>query len=42
MIDEIAKSEGISKRKLKKRVERFSVVIVKNSKRDIKPLAIGE
>ena len=42
MIDEIAKSEGISKRKLKKRVERGSVVIVKNSKRDIKPLAIGE
>ncbi len=39
---EIAKKEGISEEKLKRRVENGSVVILKNSERDIEPIAIGE
>ncbi len=42
MLKEIAKKEGISEEKLKRRVDKGSVVIVKNSERDIPPLAIGE
>jgi phosphomethylpyrimidine synthase len=42
MLKEIAKKEGIPEEKLKRRVDRGSVVIVKNSGRDVAPLAIGE
>ncbi len=41
-MEEIAEIEGIPKEKLEKRVERGSVVLVKNSGRDIRPLSIGE
>jgi phosphomethylpyrimidine synthase len=41
MLDEIAKREGIPKEKLERRVKSGSVVIVKNAKREISPLAIG-
>ncbi|HDH40889.1 MAG TPA: phosphomethylpyrimidine synthase ThiC [Candidatus Altiarchaeales archaeon] len=42
MLKEIAKKEGISEEKLRRRIDKGSVVIVKNSERDIPPLAIGE
>ncbi|RLI95108.1 MAG: phosphomethylpyrimidine synthase [Candidatus Altiarchaeales archaeon] len=42
MISEIAKREGINKDKLEARVKRGSVVIVKNARRHIEPIAIGE
>ena len=42
MLREIAKKEGISEEKLKRRIDNGSIVIVKNSEREIKPLAIGQ
>jgi len=42
MLSEIATKEGIPEEKLNRRVKNGSVVIVKNSVRDIEPLAIGE
>jgi phosphomethylpyrimidine synthase len=42
MLKEIAKGEGVSEEWLQRRVDRGSVVVVKNSGREIKPLAIGE
>ncbi|MBU4267168.1 MAG: phosphomethylpyrimidine synthase ThiC [Candidatus Altiarchaeales archaeon] len=39
---EIAEREGISEEKLKRRVKSGSVVITKNSERNIEPIAIGE
>jgi len=42
MMKEIAKKEGISEEKIERRVKNGSIVIVKNSERDIEPLAIGE
>ncbi len=42
MFSEIAEQEGVDENKLKKRVERGSVVLLRNSGRDIQPLAIGE
>ncbi|ODS42062.1 MAG: phosphomethylpyrimidine synthase [Candidatus Altiarchaeales archaeon IMC4] len=41
MFEELAKREGIGKEKLKRGVKNGSIVIVKNSARDIKPIAIG-
>jgi len=41
MLEEIAKKEGISMEKLERNVRNGSVVIVKNAKREIPPLAIG-
>lgn len=41
MLERIAKKEGISKEKLERRVKNGSVVIVKNVKREISPIAIG-
>jgi len=42
MMKEIAKKEGISEEKLERRVSSGSVVITKNSERNIEPIAIGE
>jgi phosphomethylpyrimidine synthase len=42
MLEEIAKKEGIPEERLRRRVDRGSVVIVKNSEREIDPIAIGE
>jgi phosphomethylpyrimidine synthase len=42
MLKEIARKEGVSPEKLQKRIDRGSVVVVKNSERDIVPVAIGE
>ncbi len=42
MLKEIARKEGISEEKLKRRVDGGSVVVVKNSERDVDPLVIGE
>lgn len=42
MLKEIAKKEGVSEERLRRRVDRGSVVVVRNSERDIPPLAIGE
>ena len=42
MFTEVAGREGVDGNKLKKRVERGSVVLLKNSVRDIEPLAVGE
>ncbi|OYT26766.1 MAG: phosphomethylpyrimidine synthase [Candidatus Altiarchaeales archaeon ex4484_96] len=41
MFSELARSEGLSEEKLKRRVREGWIVLVKNAKRDIKPLAIG-
>lgn len=42
MLSEVAKQEGVSEEKLRKRVDRGSVVVVRNFGREIRPLAIGE
>ncbi len=42
MLMNIAKKEGIREQKLEKRIKDGSVVLVKNSNRNIEPLAIGE
>ncbi len=42
MFKKIAKSEGVSEERLKRSVKRGSTVIVKNPKRNIMPLAIGD
>ncbi len=42
MFTKVAEREGIEGNKLRRRVERGSVVLVKNALRDIQPLAIGE
>lgn len=42
MFKEIAKIEGIPKERLKRSVDRGSAVIVKNPKRNITPIAIGD
>ena len=42
MLMNIAKKEGTTEQKLKRRIKNGSVVLVKNSNRDIEPLAIGE
>jgi len=41
-LDEIAKKENVPVEKLKARIKRGSLVVLKNSVRDIKPVAIGE
>jgi len=41
MYGEIAEREGISEEALQRNISEGSVVVVKNAKRDIKPLAIG-
>ncbi len=41
MLDEIARRENIPRNRLERNVKDGSVVIVRNSERDIKPLAIG-
>lgn len=41
-IEKIVKEEGIRKEKVEKRIKKGSVVVVKNQKRKIQPLAIGE
>ncbi|MBN2014611.1 MAG: phosphomethylpyrimidine synthase ThiC [Candidatus Altiarchaeota archaeon] len=40
-LEDIARKEGISEEKLRRRVDSGSVVVVKNSERDIPPLVIG-
>ncbi|RLI91741.1 MAG: phosphomethylpyrimidine synthase, partial [Candidatus Altiarchaeales archaeon] len=42
MISEIAKKEGIKERKLSRLVAEGKVVILKNSRREIEPVAIGK
>ena len=42
MLGRIAKREGISEEKLKRRIDKGSIVVVKNSEREIEPLAIGQ
>jgi phosphomethylpyrimidine synthase len=42
MLKEIAKKENVSEDKLQKRIDRGSVVVVKNPSRDTLPVAIGE
>lgn len=41
MLDSVAKREGVSKTKLKKRIRDGSLVLVKDARRDIEPVAIG-